>query len=140
MKKGIKLKAFFLLLSFLGVQFISIACTLINLSHQVIHEVSTHEPHHHEHEHITSSDHKQEKTNESCCVESTSIFLQGLEALPDKLIKAFIGTFQFSKFYQPNEYTLQLNKFETEGISIRPPPSNFKVSFSLRILFQSIQL
>ncbi len=140
MMKGIKLKAFFLLFSFLGVQFISIACTLINLSHQVIHEVSANESHHHHHEHSLASDCNNEKTDENCCDENTAVFLQGLKDVPSKMTKTSISNFQFSKFYQLEEYTLQINKFKSEGISIRLPFSNFKISFSLSILYQSIQL
>ena len=50
-KVELRIKALFLLLSFIGVQLVSIACTFFNLSNEVSHIEVGQENHHHDHEH-----------------------------------------------------------------------------------------
>jgi hypothetical protein len=138
---GIRIKAFFLLLSFLGVQLISIACNFINLAHEVSHAETTHEKHHHDHTHHPSETEKSDTNTEedNCCIENSSIFLSGIEAIPASIpFIAPLSSIQFSLFLKSEIQSVPSLKSIT--IEIRPPPL-LKISSSLlRLVIQSLQV
>jgi len=137
-----KLFALLLLLSFLGVQLISIGCTLINFSHQVSHSINSKSETNHGHAHHHSdSDKSTSKTKEeSCCVENTSVFLSGIQAnlnsvssiLPQTIL--IINTHLSSNIFAL--ISLKLN-----SLQIRPPPNRIILTSSeQRITILSLQI
>lgn len=138
---GLRIKALFLLLSFLGVQLVSIACAFINLAHEVSHAQVGQEKHHHDHAHHHSDSEKPNTDTEegNCCVENSSIFLSGIEAIPSTIhwIKPF-NSIQFITLLDDRTDFVYL--YETIVRQIRPPPLIIVKSIFLRIIIQSFQI
>lgn len=143
----LRIKVFFLLLSFLGVQLISMGCTIINMAHEYAHsKIATEENHqdhshhqHHSHDNDTKTNTETDSEKESCCVENATVFLQGLEAISQEV----------NYVLNPTNLLATVSKEQTPPIAvakdilfteIRPPPIHLLCGFLKRILFQSFQL
>lgn len=144
MKNRIKSIAIILLFSFLGVQLISVACTITNFCHQVAHNInaeSSHHEHYHHHNHNDDHHHstsQEDMEEDNCCIESATVFLQGIEAIPQEI----------NHLPSATHFRVEINKGEllptvlTKNIlsvDIRPPPPS-EQGVLKRILFQSFQL
>jgi len=144
---GIRIKAFFLLLSFLGVQIISMGCTIVNMAHEYAHsKIATEENHqdhshhkHHSHESGTNDKAESNSENESCCVENSSIFLSGIEAIPVSIPSILIPSFSHSYLFLNCEIEL-VPTYKSITVEIRPPPLLKVYSSLLRINIQSLQV
>ena len=136
---SVKIKAVFILLCFLGVQLISIACSIGNFAHDLSHTQNSTETHkHHQHEHANENDGNAESNeDEKCCVENSSLFLSGVEAISANTqltlpfitmhLNLFIGAVNISK-----------SLFESTLKQIRPPPLIGLNSTAYRIVIQSL--
>lgn len=144
MKDRIPSIAIVLLFSFLGVQLISIGCTLINFCHEISHlaasEATSHEHnHHHKHHDGHHSSTNEEKSQDSCCVENVSIFLQGIEAIAQQSNDLLLAIpYLFSDYQQ--YFFIAYSKEDENFLEIRPPPLMYKSGLSKRIVLQSFQL
>lgn len=144
---GIRIKVFILLLSFLGVQIISMGCTIINMAHEYAHSKITTEENHQNHSHHqhhshddTNSNTETDSESESCCVENATVFLQGLEATPQELKFQQNITHFIALFHEEQTFPIVLAK-NILFIEIRPPPLQYLVcGILLRVFFQSFQL
>ncbi len=144
MKNRIKSIAIVLLFSFLGVQLISIACTVTNFCHQVAHNINaegSHQEHNHRHDQDNDHHHdfsKEDTEEDNCCVESATAFLQGIEAVSQE----YNNVLNTTSFLTEICNEVQLSKVSTDNIlfvEIRPPPL-LKEGILKRILLQSFQL
>ena len=137
----VRIKAFFLLFSFLGVQLISLGCTITNLVHEYTHSQSATEQHHHDHshDHTVVSNTDTDSEQESCCVENSSIFLSGIEAITTSVPTILpLYSIQFSLIL--NNEIQPVPSFKSITIEIRPPPLLKMYSSLLRINIQSFQV
>ena len=143
----LRIKALFLLFSFLGVQIISMGCTIINMAHEYAHsKIATEEKHqghshhqHHSHDSDTNDKAESNSEKESCCVENATVFLQGLEAIPQELKFLQNITHFLALFHEEQTFPIVSAK-NSLFLEIRPPPKLFSNGFSKRIFFQSFQL
>lgn len=136
--------AVILLFSFLGVQLISVGCTVINFCHQFSHglasEISHHDHgHHHKHDTDHHSSSNENNEDESCCVENATVFLQGLEAVPQEINFVLNNTTLLAVVSLDQTLPVVLPK-NLLFIEIRPPPEVATGGFLIRIIFQSFQL
>ena len=129
--------------SFLGVQFISAACTFIGFAHNIAHliknEANSHH-HEHSHEHEDHSSHKEDQeSDESCCSESSIVFLSGIDTIPQlEIVK--LEHKPTNLYFLFSWYTQSHFNFEPILWKIRPPPLLVFHSFSYPILYQSFLL
>ncbi len=133
------IKAFILLLSFLGVQVISLVCTVIKLGHKIthsFHEQSSHAHHHHNHSQTHHDDMENEEDEESCCVENASVFLNGMEAIATD-VQFNLKVFQFVLWANAFQNPYSIGFYQVLIDQIRPPPLITLKACDLRILIQS---
>lgn len=143
----LRIKALFLLLSFLGVHIISMSCTIINLAHEYAHsKIATEENHpnhshhqHHSHDSNAIANTETDSEKESCCIENSSIFLSGIEAIPVSIPYTLIPSSSYSNFFL-NSKIESVPTFKSMTIEIRPPPLLDVYSSLLRIVIQSLQV
>lgn len=133
--------AIVLLFSFLGVQLISIGCTITNFYHQFSHRFVTESSHHeHDHHHKHRNDHSTTNDQDkSCCVENATVFLQGLEAISQELNYVFNSTNLLATVRKEQTPPIAVAK-NILFAEIRPPPKHPLCGLIKRILFQSFQL
>ena len=113
----------FLLFSFMGVQLISVGCTLINIIHSITHIQHPHSAHNHgSSDHHTADDEpKNSNDKEKCCVET----------LPITSVKIY------SLFEVESPSILSIKSFIHQ---IRPPPNLILFSSFRRVVLQSLQV
>lgn len=137
-----KLYVIILLFSFLGVQFISLGCTLINVAHQLSHKSTDKSGHKHSHSHHHSeeSNPSDSKPNaESCCVENSSIFLSGIQANLTSETSILPPVHIISTTYLINGFN-KILCLKSISLQIRPPPKITFYSSLKRVILQSFQV
>jgi len=131
----------FLLFSFMGVQLISVGCTLINIIHSITHIQHPHSVHNNgSSDHHTADDEpKNSNDKEKCCVENSSIFLSGLKVnlVSSNLTLPITSVKIYSLFEVESPSILSIKSFIHQ---IRPPPNLILFSSFRRVVLQSLQV